>query len=288
MTDGRALERSLADALGSPREARWLMDDAAGEGASRGAISREQADRVSRLAERRASGEPLQYVLGHWPFRQLDLQVDQRALIPRPETEWLTDVALSELDRLLARGGVATVVDLGTGTGAIALAMATERSTHGVRVIATERDPAVLELARTNRDRVATRLEAAHDVELRVGSWWDALDQGDRGRISLVVSNPPYVAAIEWELLDPVVRDHEPYSALVAGPGTDATPGFADAETILAGAAEWLGRPGAAVIEIAPTQATAAAAAAERFGCTEALVLVDLAGRPRALVARFG
>lgn len=288
MTDRRALENTLANELGSSREARWLIEDALGEGASRGAISKEQADRASRLAQRRVSGEPLQYVLGHWPFRQLDLLVDSRALIPRPETEWVTDVALVELDRMLASGGVAKVVDLGTGTGAIALAIATERSAHGVQVIATERDPAVLELARTNRDRVALRDAAAQGVELRVGSWWDAVDSAERGRISLVVSNPPYVAALEWELLDPVVRDHEPYTALVAGPGSDGTPGFADVEAILAGAAVWLARPGAAVIEIAPTQAEAAVGAADRSGCTEARVLADLAGRPRALVARYG
>jgi methylase of polypeptide subunit release factors len=84
-----------------------------------------------------------------------------------------------------------------------------------------------------------------------------------------------------------VVRDHEPYTALVAGPGSDATPGFADVEAILAKAGEWLTRPGAAVIEIAPPQADAALAAAARFGSSGSQVLPDLAGRPRALVARF-
>jgi len=284
----RELERTLTTALGSPREARWLVEDAAGGDTSGGALSEVQVARLRRLAERRVSGEPLQYVLGHWPFRELDLLVDARALIPRPETEWVTDVALVELDQMLAGGGAPKVVDLGTGTGAIALSIATERSDHGVQVIATERDPAVLELARVNRDRVALRHDAARRVVLRVGSWWDALDPAERGRISLVVSNPPYVAAVEWELLDPVVRDHEPYTALVAGPGSDATPGFADIEEILAGAGAWLTRPGAAVIEIAPAQAAAALSVAERFGYTESRVLADLAGRPRALVARWG
>jgi release factor glutamine methyltransferase len=282
------LERTLTTALGSPREARWLIEDTVGWDASGEALPDEQVARLRRLAERRVSGEPLQYVLGHWPFRELDLLVDSRALIPRPETEWVTDVALVELDRMVAGGGAPKVVDLGTGTGAIALSIATERSDHGVQVIATERDSAVLELARVNRDRVALRHHAASRLELCVGPWWDALDPAERGRISLVVSNPPYVAAVEWELLDPVVRDHEPYTALVAGPGSDATPGFADIEAILAGAGAWLTRPGAAVIEIAPAQAAAALVAAERFGCTESRVLADLAGRPRALVARWG
>jgi release factor glutamine methyltransferase len=286
--DARDLERTLTVALGSPREARWVIEDAAGDGGRPGTLAPHQAERARRMAERRASGEPLQYVLGHWPFRQLDLLVDSRALIPRPETEWVTDVALGELDRLLASGGAPTVVDLGTGSGAIALSIATERAAHGVHVIATDSDPAVLELARLNRDRVALGQRAASEVQLRLGSWWAAVDPPDRGRISLAVANPPYVAAIEWELLDPVVRDHEPYTALVAGPGSDGTPGFADVETILARAGEWLARPGAAVIEIAPHQADAALAAAARFGSSESQVLPDLAGRPRALVARFG
>jgi release factor glutamine methyltransferase len=168
------------------------------------------------------------------------------------------------------------------------LAVATERSTHGIRVIATELDPDAFELATANRDRVALGHDAARAVELRQGFWWAALDPADRGRISLVVTNPPYVAALEWELLDPVVRDHEPYRALVAGPGANATPGFADIETILAGAGSWLARPGVAVIEIAPNQSAAALGAAERFGAADATVLSDLAGRPRALIARWG
>ena len=102
------------------------------------------------------------------------------------------------------------------------------------------------------------------------------------------MSNPPYVAAIEWELLDPVVRDHEPYTALVAGPGSDATPGFADIEAILAGAGDVAGQTGRRGDRDRPAQTEAALTAAERFGSTESRVLADLAGRPRALVARFG
>ncbi|MGH8995584.1 MAG: N5-glutamine methyltransferase family protein [Acidimicrobiales bacterium] len=278
----RRVRRALATALGSDHEARWLLEDVAGAGSPDAALRGEAAARVRELAGRRESGEPLQYVLGHWPFRQLDLLVDARALIPRPETEWLVDVALAELDRTLADGGNGKVVDLGTGTGAIALAIATERHGHGVDTVATDLDEAVLELAEENRARAG-----GPTVEFRQGSWWDALDADDRGRVALVVANPPYVAAVEWELLDPVVRDHEPYGALVAGPGRDGVPGLADVESILAGAGEWLARPGAAVIEIAPTQERAARLAARRAGATDAEVLADLAGRPRALVARW-
>jgi release factor glutamine methyltransferase len=283
--DRRAVERSVIATVGSTREGRWLIDDVAG---SADRLSEAQAARAWALAKRRGDGEPLQYVLGHWPFRELDLLVDWRALIPRPETEWVTEVALVQLDRLLADGAAPTVVDLGTGTGAIALAIATERAAHQVEVTATDHDPAVLELARANQLRVAERHDGAQRVRFRVGSWWEALETEARGRVSLAVSNPPYVAAAEWELLDPVVRDHEPYGALVAGSGADGTPGFAAIETILQDAPGWLGRPGAVVIEIAPAQAPAARRAAEGLGSSEAVVLADLAGRPRALVARWG
>ena len=246
-------------------------------------MSAEQERRARQLAARRQAGEPLQYVLGHWPFRHLDLLVDRRALIPRPETEWVTDVALAELDRLVALGAPPRVVDLGTGTGAIALSVATERAAYGVEVTGTDLDPEALALARANHGRVAGDAR----VTWRAGSWWDALETSERGRVTLVVANPPYVAPVEWELLDPVVRDHEPYGALVAGPGSDGTPGFAAVEAILFGAPAWLGRPAAAVLEIAPSQQAAAVRAAERCHSADARVLADPAGRPRALVARW-
>ncbi|MGH9007104.1 MAG: hypothetical protein ACRDV6_05230, partial [Acidimicrobiales bacterium] len=96
--DRRRVRQALAATLGSEHEARWLLEDVAGAGGPGDALGPDAASRVRELAERRGSGEPLQYVLGHWPFRQLDLLVDPRALIPRPETEWLVDVALAELD----------------------------------------------------------------------------------------------------------------------------------------------------------------------------------------------
>jgi len=281
----RDLEASLGEVLGSRREARWVLEDvAAGTGEM---VPEDRVELAGRLVERRRNGEPLQYVLGHWPFRHLDLVVDGRALIPRPETEWLIDVALSELDRLVAAGAPPIVADLGTGTGAIALAIATERADHVVSVIATDNDPGALEVARTNTTRLAG-LPGVAKVSLRLGAWWDAFEETERGTVTLVVSNPPYVAAAEWEGLDPVVRDHEPYRALVAGYGSDGTPGLAAVETIVEGASSWLARPGALVVEIAPGQGDAALLCAERAGALEAVVLDDLAGRPRALLARFG
>lgn len=283
--DRVALEHSLTPGL-PRREARWILEEV---GVSPGGpVDRDQAQRAGELARRRLAGEPLQYVLGHWPFRHLDLVVDRRALIPRPETEWLTDVALAEVDRLVRVGKPTRVVDLGTGTGAIALAIATERASYGLQVIGTDLDETALDLARTNGERVAGALGATGSLTWCSGRWWEALDQAEQGTVALVVANPPYVSPLEWAALDSVVRDHEPYRALVAAPGTDGTAGLAEIEAILAGAPEWLSRPGAAVIEIAPAQRDSALRVAERFGSDGAEVLADLTDRSRALVARWG
>jgi release factor glutamine methyltransferase len=223
----------------------------------------------------------LQYVFGHWPFRRLDLAVDPRVLIPRPETEQVVEVALAEARRLHRPGGWLVAVDAGTGSGAIALALATELA--GSRVWATEVSPDALEVAARNLERV----RADHpevEVELRAGSWLQTLPPDLRGRVQLVVSNPPYVSEREWEGLPAEVRA-EPHRALVAGAGSDGTPGLADIEVILAQAGGWLARPGCAVLELAPPQADAASRAAVALGYDEVRVEPDLAGRPRALVA---
>jgi len=284
--DGHSPERVLAAAatVFGRREAGWVLEELGIH--SRQPLTPEASRRLAEALRRRAAGEPLQYVLGHWPFRHLDLLVDRRALIPRPETEWVTDVALAELDRLVAAGRPPVVVDLGTGTGAIALSVASERASFGVEVTGTDVDGTVLELARANEQRVASTRGDLGALRWREGSWWAALDLAERGLVTLVVANPPYVSTTEWETLDPVVRDHEPYRALVADAGTDGTPGFAAIEAVVSGAPDWLSRPGAAVVEISPAQRDAALWLASRLGAS-AHVLADLAGRPRALLARW-
>jgi release factor glutamine methyltransferase len=251
---------SLADRLGSAAEARWLTQFAS-------------PDRLEELVERRLSGEPLQYVLGTWAFRNLELTVDHRALIPRPETEQVVEAAL----RLLGDRPRPVVVDLGTGSGAIALSIALERP--GAEVWATDRDPEALELADANRQRTGAV------VELRQGSWYQALPQRLSGWVDLVVSNPPYVSDKEWPTLDEEVR-REPRQALVAGDGSDGTPGLSDVEAVLSGAEGWLVPGGAVVVELAPHQAQAAAALARRAGLVDVELTRDLAGRDRAVTAR--
>jgi release factor glutamine methyltransferase len=220
------------------------------------------------MLERRAAGEPLQYVLGRWGFRRLDLFVDRRVLIPRPETEVVTEVALAELDRVGGR----LAVDLGTGSGAIALSVALERPR--VEVLATDASADALAVASANLAGIG---RPGARVRLLEGSWFDALPPSARGQVDLVVSNPPYVA--ESDALPDVVRAWEPVDALVSGPT-----GLEAIEVIVAGAPTWLRPGGALVVELAPHQADRALALAAAAGLTDARVEPDLAGHPRVLV----
>jgi release factor glutamine methyltransferase len=251
-------------------EARWLVEEAA-PGAWPVVLEEVATPRAEAwftgLVARRAAGEPLQYVLGHWAFRTLDLMVDARVLIPRPETEVVVEVALEVLDS----------VDLGTGSGAIALSLAVER--HGVEVWATDDSPDALAVAGANLAGLGGR--AAPQVRLVEGSWWDALPAELLGRVTLAVANPPYIASREMDGLDPTVRDWEPRGALEAG-----TSGLEDIRAVLAGASSWLVPGGGLVVEIAPHQAGEAARLAGDGGLVAVEVRNDLAGRPRALVGR--
>ncbi|HEY2300645.1 MAG TPA: peptide chain release factor N(5)-glutamine methyltransferase [Acidimicrobiales bacterium] len=234
---------------------------------------------VRQLVQRRAAGEPLQYVLGRWGFRNLELFVDRRVLIPRPETEQVVEVALAELRRLAADGtDEIVIVDLGTGSGAIALSLAAEGEKGAVW--ATDQSADALAVARANLAGMAGR--AATRVRLSQGSWWDALPGELRGRVSLAVSNPPYVSRAEMAELPEVVADWEPHDALEAGPT-----GLESLEAIIVKAPAWLSRPAALVVEMAPHQAPAVAALAESAGFAPVRTEADLAGRPRALVARL-
>ena len=230
------------------------------------------ASRLAAMVDRRAAGEPLQYVLGRWAFRRLDVAVDPRVLIPRPETEVLAGLALDECGRLGAR----VAVDLGTGSGVLALALAVERP--GLEVWATDVSEEALAVAEANR---AAAGPAAAAVRLVEGSWWDALPPDLAGRVDVIVANPPYVADAEMPELPTDVRDWEPHRALQAGPT-----GLEDIETIVAGARHWLARPGALLIEMAPHQTRPTAHLVEAAGFASVSIWPDLAGRDRVVLAR--
>lgn len=241
-------------------------------------VPRRMAEHARAMVERRRAGEPLQYVLGRWGFRGLDLVVDARVLIPRPETELVVEVAVAELRRIVPprRRVPPLVADPGTGSGAIALAVANE--VPRALVWGTDASSAALAVARANLAGTGSRIGPR--VRLLEGRWLEPLPHQLRGRIDLVVSNPPYVA--EGEQLPAEVALWEPAEALVAGPT-----GLEGVEAVVEGAARWLSRPGAVVVEIAPHQASAAAARAAGQGFDDVEVRPDLAGRPRVLVGRF-
>jgi release factor glutamine methyltransferase len=290
-----ALVAELSERVGSSREASWIVEHAESGGDERERGVETVAVAARGLADRRAGGEPLQYVLGHWPFREIDVTVDRRVLIPRPETEQLVEVALCELRRTVGRSpdrGDRICVDLGTGSGAIALSLATEGDVAGtLEVWATDRSADALEVARANLSALASSNGAGANgaraqVRFATGCWFDALPDALAGSIDLIASNPPYVAENEFDALDATVREWEPFDALVAGPGSDGTPGLAEIEAIVRTAPDWLHEDGSLVVELAPHQADAAVATARLSGFTDATVARDLAGLERILVAR--
>jgi len=263
----------LTTTMGSRREARWLLEDLDGAGGT------DDAARARRLAARRAAGEPLQYVLGHWPFRGLDLLVDARALIPRPETELLAGLAVA---RARARGDGAIVCDLGCGTGAIALSVAVEAAQAHllVEVHASDVDEDALALARCNAERVG-----ASGVQFHAGSWYEALPTSLRGRVDVCCANPPYVGVDERRTLAKEL-DFEPEVALVAPDGADGTPGLSAIEAVLGAARDWLAPGGTLLVEHGDAQRAAVLALAARCGFVVVADHDDLAGRPRVLEAR--
>jgi release factor glutamine methyltransferase len=270
------------------QELRWIAERASGRSTAelQAALDEPATVRevtfVDQMVGRRAAGEPLQYVLGRWGFRTLDLMVDRRVLIPRPETEVVAGLALDALaarDRRVAGSPDAdrppVAVDLGTGSGAIALSLAAERWPH-VEVWATDTSADALAVARANLAGLGRRAGVVRLVE---GDWFSALPEDLRGRVDVVVSNPPYVA--EGEELPEQVASWEPVGALRAGPdGLDAV------RRIVADAPGWLVPGGVLVVEIGETQGDAALALADAAGFEQASVEPDLAGRPRALVAQ--
>jgi release factor glutamine methyltransferase len=256
----------------SPRvDAEWLLADALG--VTRTALYAdgtrplpEDVQQVFRsTVERRVRREPLAYILGEWGFRRLTLRVDPRVLIPRPETEVLVERCLE----LLAGSPEPRVLDIGVGSGAIALAIADEHP--GARVVATERSPDALAVAAENRALVG----AGDRVELVEGE----LFAGVVGPFDLVVSNPPYVDAAELGSLEPEVRLYEPRDALVAAGVT---------ERIADGAPAVLVPGGALVLEVADGDAERVAADLQARGYEQVTITPDLAGRGRVVDGRAG
>lgn len=222
-------------------------------------LSAEEKVELASLVERRATREPLAYVLGEWGFRRLTLQVDPRVLVPRAETETVVERCLARIAHLEAP----RVLDVGTGSGALSLAIADEYP--GARVTAIDSSPGALEVAGAN----ATRLGLA--VEL---GEWDLFTGLPPGPWDLVVSNPPYVLPEELDSLEPEVREWEPRTALV---GVGAT------EAVARGALDVLASGGALVLEVASGDAARVASLLGELGYEDVAATLDLAGRDRVV-----
>jgi release factor glutamine methyltransferase len=245
--------------IGSARtDAEWIVAHVLG--VKRAELwTRDVDDRaVWPLVERRTTREPLAYVLGEWGFRRLTLHCDARALVPRPETEFVVECCLDLLRGLDAP----RVLDVGTGTGAIALALRDELP--GARVVALDSSVAALALARENAER------AGLPIELVLCDLRDGLPAGP---FDLVVSNPPYVRPEEIDTLEPEVRDWEPREALVDEGQTDA---------LAHAALDVLGVDGTLVLEAHAERARDVEALLEMLGY-RVRINVDLTGRDRVV-----
>ncbi len=259
----RSVELLMGHVLGLDRLHLYLAHDRP--------LSEAERSKLRALVARRAQHEPVAHLLGTWEFYGYELEVNRDVLVPRPETEGLVELVLGELGDAPAR-----VVDLGTGSGAIAIAIALERPL--AQLVAVERSAAAL--------TVAARNVARHGLESRVtlrqGSWWSALSEGD-APFDLMVANPPYCDPAREGEVDDDVRRYEPGDALWSPPGRPA----ACYEEIAAAAPQHL-RAGASLCF--ETGLGAAEPARDALLALPALcdvrLLDDLEGRPRYLVAR--
>lgn len=220
------------------------------------------------LVRRRGQREPLQYIVGHTEFAGVGLKVDRRALIPRPETERLVELVLEWAGR---NPPVARVLDLGAGSGAIALALA--RGLPGVEVVAAERSPEALELAREN----AQAAGLTERVSLVLSDWFAAVPTGP---FDVVASNPPYLTAEETAATAPEVRDHEPQAALLGG-----TDGLRDLRVLIEAAPRFLRRGGLLALETGISQHPVLLPQLREAGYSVAESRTDLTGRDRFILA---
>jgi release factor glutamine methyltransferase len=244
-------ELLVAEVLGVSRSELYASDRPLGDG---------ELTRLCELVGRRRGREPLAYVLGEWGFRRLVLTVDARALVPRPETEVVVERCLVHLCGLEAP----CVLDVGTGSGAIALALADEYP--GARVLAVDRSEPALALARENLARTGL----SGRVELHRGDLVDGL----RGPFDLVVSNPPYVPPSEYDSLQPEIRLYEPFEAVV---------GDRVWERVAREARDALAPSGHLVLECGDGQAAGVAEGLAALGYAGVLCTPDLAGRDRVV-----
>lgn len=266
------LVSELIDAGLNRREARWLVEEFSPP-------TDESINAMRVAAQRRLDGEPIQYVLGHWPFRSLDLDLDPRVLIPRPETEELVGHAFDELMQRRLREPL--ILDLGCGSGAIGLSLLFELRQMNVqaRLVSVDSSLDALDVTRRNAEK-----HDLHGVTTVHSSWFDALDPSLRGCVDLIVANPPYVGTTEFATLDPVLG-YEPFSALVS-PDTPVAEGFSDLEVIIGQSSPWLVANGLLICEHGNMHRAAVLQAAHQAMFADVQDIDDMFGNPRFLIAK--
>lgn len=246
--------------------------------------------RLDAMVARRVAREPLQVIIGVAHFRHLSLGTASGVFVPRPETEVVAGIAIDAA--LASVNGPARVVDVCTGSGTIALAVAAE--VPGVQVVATEIDADALALARVNLEALVERTPTVHTswrvgdtlaphatVRLAAGKLLDPVDRSWRGVVDVLVANPPYLPASDRGSWQPEVAKHDPDQSLVGG-----VDGHEVVDLLLVEAAQWLRPGGMVVIEIDDRRGEDAVAVAAAAGLVDGRVVKDLTGRDRAVVAR--
>lgn len=243
-------------------------------------LTEQEIERFRGMIRRRLHHEPVQYILGEAQFRELHLAVDRRVLIPRPETEVLAGEVLQWAEGRAGgssggrgtRAGLAAL-EVGTGSGAIALSLAKEGPF--AQVVATDVSREALDVAKENMRRAGL----SDDVDFRCGPLWEPLAVDER--FDVIVSNPPYVSEGEWESLEPEVRDWEPATALVAG-----VDGLAVLDALVRGSRRHLEAGGLLALEVGADQARGVAEQIESSGeWASVRIGRDLAGRERMVLA---
>jgi release factor glutamine methyltransferase len=282
-TIGRALEAARARLGASPAkrpDIEELVSRLAGVSRAQVHLLRDRGLTEAQWAtleawlERRAAGEPVQYVTGRAAFRGIDLAVDPGVLVPRPETEGLVEVVIAVLREEAPRWPAPRVLDLGTGSGAIGLAIASEWPSASIT--ATDVSAGALATAQAN----ASALGLLGRVRFASGDWFDALEVGSR--FEVIVANPPYIATRELDRLPREVSAYEPPAALCSGPS-----GLEDLRAIADGAPRHLVGGGLLALEVADSRAFEIEGWFEGGREWDGVKLIDdLGGRPRVLVAR--
>ena len=284
ITWGELLQVTAVE-LGNEQEARWLCEHASGldrvelDAARDEVVSQRCGVALRAMVARRLTGEPLQYVMKSWGFRHLDVLVDNRVLIPRPETEVMVQAALDLAREMISKANSKLrVADLGTGSGVIGLSLASELPRGSNEVWLTDLSADALEVARANLAGLGL---INGDVRVAQGSWFAALPSELKNSFDLIVSNPPYIA-----LYDPSVEssvlNHEPHLALFAGSdGLDAY------REIISHADEWLATDGWIVLEIGHQQGDAVRELLAQNSFKQIEIRKDLAGRDRIALAKI-